>query len=83
MVKIFLLAMAVWLVITILKNYLKNLNAPAITPAGKSEKSESEKMEQCAYCGTHIPASDSFLAGGQYYCNEAHSKAAQAAPPKP
>ena len=77
MAKIFLLAIAVWLIIIVLRRYLKNSGNR--TP----EKPEPENMVQCAHCGIHLPTSDSFLAGNQYYCCEAHSKAAHTAPPKP
>ena len=87
MAKIFLLAIAIWLVITILKRYLKNIEASSASADGSNkldpEKSESEDMVQCAYCGVHLPTSDSFLVGNQYYCCEAHSSAAHAVPPKP
>ncbi|HEY4713654.1 MAG TPA: PP0621 family protein [Aquirhabdus sp.] len=86
MAKIFLLVIAIWLVIVVLKRYLKNLDTPPIIsakPKAGSEKSESETMVQCAHCGVHLPTSDSFLVGNQYYCCEAHSKAAHTAPPKP
>jgi len=79
MIKIFLLIIAVWLVITVLKRYIGNLESSSGS-ADEADKMnpghpESEDMVQCAYCGVHLPASDSFLVGGQYYCCEAHSKA--------
>jgi len=83
MAKIFLLAIAIWLVITILRRYLKNIEASAEFIDRPLEKSESEKMVQCAHCGVHLPSSDSFLVGNQYYCCEAHSNAAHTSPPKP
>ncbi len=79
MVKIILLALAIWLVITVLRNYRKNLEASSgITPkpVDKSE-SASESMVQCAHCGVHLPTSDSFLVDGKYYCCEAHISAAK------
>ena len=83
MAKIFLLVIAIWLVIVVLKRYLKNLKASSESADRPSEKSEPETMVQCAHCGVHLPTSDSFLVGNQYYCCEAHSKAAHTAPPKP
>jgi uncharacterized protein len=81
MVKIILLAVAIWLVITVLKNYRKNLEAPSATasksaPAAKSEIPEA--MVQCVHCGVHLPTSGSFLVNGQYYCCEAHVNAPNA-----
>ncbi len=75
MAKIILLAIAVWLVITVLKRYLRN------TTDNSPGRSEPENMVQCAYCGIHLPTSDSFSANNQYYCCEAHSKAEHGTPP--
>jgi len=75
MIKIFLLAIAIWLVITVLKRYIRNVESSgpaADTPA-------PEDMVQCAHCGVHLPASDSFLVNKKYYCCEAHSNM----PPNP
>jgi uncharacterized protein len=79
MAKIFLLAIAVWLVITVLKRYVKNLQAPTESP----ENLKSVDMVQCAHCGVHLPTSDSFLVSNKYYCCEAHSSAAHTTPSKP
>ena len=66
--KILLLAIAVWLLITVLKRYNRNLEKP-----GKPQ-ADVESMVQCAHCGFHLPRSDGFLIKGQYYCSEEHSK---------
>jgi len=66
--KILLLAIAVWLLITVLKRYNRNIDPP------ERPQADIESMVQCAHCGVHLPRSDSFLINGQYYCCEAHSK---------
>ncbi|HEY8118385.1 MAG TPA: PP0621 family protein [Methylophilaceae bacterium] len=66
--KILLLAIAIWLVVSVLKRYSRNLETPS-TP-----QPEAESMVQCAKCGIHLPRSEGFLIKGQYYCSEAHSK---------
>lgn len=78
MVKIILLAIAIWLVISVLKNYRKNLEASSEAAPKPADEStiKSESMVQCAHCGVHLPTSDSFLADGRYYCCEAHISAA-------
>ncbi|MEQ1602094.1 MAG: hypothetical protein HOP04_09905 [Methylophilaceae bacterium] len=70
MAKIFLLAIAFWLLITILKRYRNSWNAPD-EPLKKSE--QTELMVQCAHCGVHLPKSDSLLVNDQYYCCQAHA----------
>jgi uncharacterized protein len=74
MAKIFLLAIAFWLLILILKRYRNTLDAPEKS----REKSEhSEAMVQCVHCGVHLPKSESILVNQQYYCCQAHADKAK------
>lgn len=68
MLKILLLALAVWIVISILKNYSRNINSEVKNPI------KPEKMVQCSECGVHLPESDSVSEQGKYYCSQEHSK---------
>lgn len=34
----------------------------------------AEEMVRCAQCGVHLPKSESILAGGSYYCSDAHRR---------
>jgi uncharacterized protein len=34
----------------------------------------SEEMVRCAQCGVHVPRSESILAGGNFYCSDAHRR---------
>jgi uncharacterized protein len=69
MLKILLIAIAVWLLINIIKRYSNSLNEPKKPP-----ETTAEDMVRCSYCGVHLPKSDSFFIKNQYYCCEAHSK---------
>jgi uncharacterized protein len=41
---------------------------------GSTDKSP-EKMVRCAYCGVHVPASESVsLEDGRHYCGEEHRR---------
>jgi uncharacterized protein len=68
MLKILFLALTVWIVISILKNYSRNVDSEV------KKSAKSEDMVKCAQCGVHLPKSDSIAEQGQYYCNEEHSK---------
>jgi len=68
MLKILLLAVAVWLLLSIVKRYRNSLEQPS-KPAALSED-----MVQCAACNVHLPKSDSIVVNNQHYCSEAHSK---------
>ncbi|RZI41699.1 hypothetical protein EGT07_16455 [Herbaspirillum sp. HC18] len=41
--------------------------------AASETSSDSERMVQCAYCGTHIPASESVTSSsGASFCSDEH-----------
>lgn len=55
----------------LLKSYRSQLGkdrsaADAATPA--------EDMVCCAHCGVHLPKHESTMAGGKYFCCEAHHR---------
>ena len=66
--KILLLAIAVWLIFKVLKQYTQSVNKT------EEPQSASEDMVKCAHCGIHLPKSDSLLIKGEFFCCEAHSK---------
>ena len=68
MLKILLLALAIWLLITVLKRYSRNMQAPA------KKAEHAETMVQCALCGLHLPKSDSVTVNNYHYCCEEHSQ---------
>jgi uncharacterized protein len=70
MAKLIILAIAIWLVITILKRYRKSLDQSDASAASTGRDSES--MVQCAHCGIHLPQSESVQSDGQYFCSQAH-----------
>jgi uncharacterized protein len=35
---------------------------------------KSEDMVRCAQCAVHLPKSESILAGGKFYCCDAHRR---------
>lgn len=69
MAKILFLAIAAWLIITIIKRYQNSISNSA-----KPKQPDIEDMIPCAKCGVHLPKSDSIMVDQQYYCCEAHSK---------
>lgn len=34
----------------------------------------AEEMVRCMQCGVHLPKSESFFAGGEYFCCDAHRR---------
>lgn len=58
-------AVVYWL----LKSYRKQL------PKDGDASGQAEDMVRCVHCGVHLPKRESILAGGNYYCSEAHRRA--------
>lgn len=40
----------------------------------QDESPNSQDMVSCAYCGIHLPKSESIVANEKYYCCTAHSR---------
>lgn len=53
----------------------KRTRAEAPPPVAKP----AESMVCCAHCGVHLPASDSIVVDGRFYCCEAHRPAGREA----
>jgi uncharacterized protein len=62
MLKLLLLLLAVWIVLTI----LKQRRSPSST------ETMGGSMVRCAVCGIHLPESEAIASGGRHYCSEAH-----------
>lgn len=82
--KLIFLALAVWLVLSILKRVLANSNrAPNKTSEDAADRNRhenppsaktpvTETMIQCGTCQIHLPRSEAFMVDGRYYCSRAH-----------
>jgi uncharacterized protein len=65
---LFLLAVII-VVYLLLKSYRSRP-----TPKSEEKTAVPEEMVRCVHCGVHLPKSESILAGGQFYCSEAHRR---------
>ena len=73
------LAFLVWLVIRVLgaSRARRDAMPPAAAPAAR----QVEAIQQCAWCGVHVPATQALtLPDGRVYCGEAHRDAARRVP---
>ncbi len=66
--KILLLGLAIWLVLTMLRQYRRSVDEHP--PQG----TQSQDMVRCAHCGVHIPKSESIERDGRTYCCIEHSQ---------
>lgn len=63
---LFLLAVVI-VVYLLLRSYRRQ------TPK-QDEQGAAEEMVRCAQCGVHLPKSESIMAGGNFYCSDAHRR---------
>lgn len=66
--KILLLGLALWLILTFLKQYRRSLDEP------KRPQPESQDMVRCSVCGVHLPKAESIEQRGKFFCCPAHSQ---------
>lgn len=66
MLKLILLGLAVWIVLTLLKNRRQVTRA---APPGE----KSANMVRCEVCGVHLPEHEAIRSQRLHYCCEAHS----------
>lgn len=67
MVRILILIILVWILYQIIKRIVRSANAKP-TPFDAKEQLE-EKIVQCAYCGCHVPISESQIKNEKIVCN--------------
>lgn len=72
MFKILLLAIAFWLLYSLLKRYRNNMNQP--TQAKSSSGADNSLMVQCAHCKVHLPSNESIQQGNLHFCSQDHAR---------
>lgn len=71
LIKLLLLAVGVWLIYSLLKNYARSVDRDERdVPAPPAQ----EDMVRCAQCGVHLPKSESILSRGEFYCSDEHRR---------
>lgn len=67
MARLIFILLAILVVYLLLKSYRRQMP--------KQDVPEStEDMVRCVKCGVHLPKSESILAGGNFYCCDAHRR---------
>ena len=70
MSRLLLIVVVVAVVFWLFKSYRKRLPKEG----GEEMPGQAEDMVRCVHCGVHLPKRESVLAGGKYYCSEAHRR---------
>ena len=74
MVRLILIALAVLVLVWLLRRALAGPRAAAKPPAEGGEPHADAKGElvSCAHCDVNLPRSEARSAGGHFYCSEEH-----------
>jgi uncharacterized protein len=67
--RLVVVAVALWLVWRLVRTALPGPDAAQRRVRGP------ERMEKCAFCEVHVPASETVHRGGRCFCGEAHADA--------
>ena len=72
LLRILLIALAVWIVILLIRNARARKQASDQRP-----KKQVEDMVECAHCGVHLPENEAIQDGDKYFCSESHRQQSQ------
>ena len=72
MVKLILIAVAVLVVVWLLRRALAAPRAGDPPPQAPGE--QKGDLVSCAHCGMHLPRAEARLAGDRVYCGEEHAR---------
>ena len=70
MTRLILIAVAVFILIWLLRRALAGPRAAGKPPAGAGE--QKGELVTCAHCKVNLPRSEARSAGGRFYCSEEH-----------
>lgn len=67
LIRILLIALVIWLLLRMLKNWANKKNLSRNTPP-----EELETMVRCQHCGLHVPKNEAMESDNKYYCSQEH-----------
>lgn len=76
MARLLLLAVVVLAIYLLIRSFSKQ-------PHRDKASQPAQDMVRCVHCGVHLPKGESIVAGGNYYCCEAHRRANSGSPNNP
>ena len=65
--RLIVLALAIWVVLYLLRRLLK-------PPASPTPEGVAKDMVRCARCGLHLPKAEAISDHGKYYCCQEHRR---------
>jgi uncharacterized protein len=66
--RVFFVLAVIVVVFLLLRSYRRQ------APKQQDVSPVAEEMVRCVQCGVHLPKSESILAGGNFYCSDAHRR---------
>lgn len=70
LLKLLLLAVAAWFIFSL----LKRRRDVGVRGDKHATPLADEDMVRCLQCGVHLPRSEAFLVGGEYFCCDEHRR---------
>lgn len=71
--RLIFLGLVIGLIVYLFKRQMIQAGKP--TPDNtKDDVNNIEDMVKCAHCSVHLPRSEAFLVGGEFYCSKNHIK---------
>lgn len=74
--RLIFLGLIVWLAIIFFKRHISQIEKQKhdanVADINTKNHEEIENMVQCARCKVHLPRSEAFLVGGDFYCSKLH-----------
>ena len=67
LIRILLIALVVWLLLRMIKNWANRASL-----AQKTDKEQIETVVRCQHCGLHIPKHEALESDNKYYCSQEH-----------
>jgi uncharacterized protein len=75
--KLIFIALAVGLVIWLLRRALRERGRGAAGDASDAGAKLAQELVRCAHCGVHLPRADAVLVEARVYCSPAHGRLGQ------
>ena len=77
MSRLIIIVAVVAVVYLLLRSYRSRIAGEGTSVRAEPPPVHAEDMVRCVHCGVHLPRSESIMAGGKFFCSEAHRSAHQ------
>jgi uncharacterized protein len=75
--RLIFIALAVLLLVWLLRRALRERGKDAAREAGDAGARLAQELVRCTHCGVHLPRADAVMAEARVYCSPAHARLGQ------